>query len=349
VSRVSQLIIRCVADGSGASIRIVAAVVILALGMAPSEHAHAAGSHPLSLDTKIPLGQVKGRIDHLAIDAARQRLYVAELGNDSVGVIDLKDSKVVRTITGLREPQGIGYVPSSDTVYVANAGDGSVRLFHGAELTPVGQIALGEDADNVRVDDAAHRVFVGYGSGSLAVIDTGSQKKIADIKLKAHPESFQLERGGQRVFVNVPDAQQIAVVDRSTNRQIAAWPTNGLRANFPLALDESIGRVLVVFRHPAKVGAFSMNDGRLVSASAACGDSDDVFVDSKRRRLYVSCGEGFIDVLEPRADEYTTVERFPTSPGARTALFVPALDRLLLAVRATSTEPAAIWVYRPVP
>ncbi len=349
MSRVSPLIIRCVADGSGASIRIVAAVVILALGMAPSEHAHAAGSHPLSLDTKIPLGQVKGRIDHLAIDAARQRLYVAELGNDSVGVIDLKDSKVVRTITGLREPQGIGYVPSSDTVYVANAGDGSVRLFHGAELTPVGQIALGEDADNIRVDDAAHRVFVGYGSGSLAVIDTANQTKIADIKLKAHPESFQLERGGQRIFVNVPDAQQSAVVDRSANRQVATWPTNGLRANYPLALDESSGQVLVVFRHPAKVGAFSMSDGRLLSASQTCGDSDDVFVDSKRQRVYVSCGEGFIDVLEPRAEGYATVERFPTSPGARTGLFVPAIDRLFLAVRATSSEPAAIWVYRPAP
>jgi DNA-binding beta-propeller fold protein YncE len=255
----------------------------------------------------------------------------------------------VRTITGLREPQGVGYVPSSDTLYVANAGDGSVRLFHGAELTLVGQIVLGEDADNIRVDDAAHRVFVGYGSGSLAVIDTTSQTKIADIKLKAHPESFQLERGGQRIFVNVPDAQQIAIVDRSANRQVAIWSTNGLRANFPLALDESSGHVLVVFRHPAKVGAFSMNDGRLLSALETCGDSDDVFVDSKRRRVYVSCGAGFIDVLEPRAEGYAPVARFPTSPGARTALFVPAIDRFLLAVRATSTEPAAIWVYRPAP
>ena len=347
--RVSQLVIRCVADGSGASIRVVAAVAMLALGMAPSEHALATGPDPLSLEAKIPLGQVKGRIDHLAIDAARQRLYVAELGNDSVGVIDLKDSKTVRTITGLREPQGIGYVPSSDTLYVANAGDGSVRLFHGAELSPVAQIALGEDADNIRVDDAAHRAFVGYGSGSLAVIDTASQTKIADIKLKGHPESFQLEQGGQRIFVNVPDAQQIAVVDRSANRQVATWSANGLRANYPLALDAPSGHVLVVFRHPAKVGAFSMNDGRLSNASPTCGDSDDVFVDSKRRRVYVSCGEGFIDVLEPRAEGYASVERIPTSAGARTGLFVPALDRFFLAVRATSTEPAAIWVYRPAP
>jgi len=347
--RVSQLIIRCGADGSGASIRVVAAVVMLALGMAPSELVLAIDPHPLSLEAKIPLGQVKGRIDHLAIDAARQRLYVAELGNDSVGVVDLKDGKTVRTITGLREPQGIGYVPSSDTLYVANAGDGSVRLFNGAELTPRGQIALGDDADNIRVDDAAHRVYVGYGNGSLAVIDTASQMKLADIKLKAHPESFQLERGGQRIFVNVPDTQQIAVVDRSSNRQVATWSANGMRANYPLALDESSGQVLVVFRHPAKVSSFSISDGRFLSASPTCGDSDDVFVDSKRRRVYVTCGEGFIDVLEPRAEGYATVERFPTLSGARTGLFVPAIDRLFLAVRATSSEPAAIWVYRPAP
>src|SRR5207248_997107 len=208
-----RLIIRHLAGRCAALINLVAIV----MAFVAMDRVHAADSNLLLLDAKIPLGQIRGRIDHLAIDAARQRLYVAELGNDSVGVIDLRESKTVRTITGLREPQGIGYVPSSDTLYVANAGDGSVRLFQGGELTPVGQIALGDDADNIRVDDAAHRVFVGYGSGALAVIDTDSRTKIADVSLKAHPESFQLERTGQRIFVNVPDAHEIAVVDRSTN------------------------------------------------------------------------------------------------------------------------------------
>jgi len=342
------LIIRRFAGRCAALINLVA-IVLIVLAFVAMDRVHAADSNLLLLDAKIPLGQVKGRIDHLAIDAARQRLYVAELGNDSVGVIDLRESKAVRTITGLREPQGIGYVPSSDTLYVANAGDGSVRLFQGGELTPVGQIALGDDADNIRVDDAAHRVFVGYGSGALAVIDTASRTKIADVPLKAHPESFQLERTGQRIFVNVPDAQEIAVVDRSTNRQVASWATNGLRANFPLALDEPSGQVIAVFRHPAKVGVFSEKDGRFLNAFDTCGDSDDAFVDSKRHRVYVSCGEGFADVFAPQADGYVKVGHVATAAGARTALFVPAIDRLLLAVRATATEPAAIWVFRPAP
>ena len=343
-----RLIIRRFAGRYAALINL-AAIVMIVLAFVAMDRVHAADSNLLLLDAKIPLGQIRGRIDHLGIDAARQRLYVAELGNDSVGVVDLKDRKRVRTITGLREPQGIGYVPSSDTLYVANAGDGSVRLFQGGELTPVGQIALGDDADNVRVDDAAHRVFVGCGSGALAVIDTASRTKIADVSLKAHPESFQLERTGQRIFVNVPDAHEIAVVDRSTNRQVASWATNGLRANFPLALDEPSGQVIAVFRHPAKVGVFSEKDGRFLNAFDTCGDSDDAFVDSKRHRVYVSCGEGFADVFAAQGDGYVKVGHVATAAGARTALFVPAIDRFLLAVRATATEPAAIWVFRPAP
>ncbi len=119
---------------------------------------HAA--EPLVLESKIPLGDVKGRIDHLALDAARQRLYVAELGNNSVGVVDLKERKLLRTLPGFREPQGIAHEPSTDTIYVANAGDGSVRLLHGEGLTPAGAIELGEDADNIRIDVHSHRVLV---------------------------------------------------------------------------------------------------------------------------------------------------------------------------------------------
>jgi DNA-binding beta-propeller fold protein YncE len=300
----------------------------------------------LELEAKIPLGDVRGRIDHLAVDLGRQRLYVAELGNDSLGVVDIKERKTIRTLTGLREPQGIGYVASTDTLYVANAKDGSVRLFQGTDLTPAGQIALGDDADNVRVDDTGHRVFVGYGSGALAVIDTATRAKIADIALKGHPESFRLEPSGNRIFVNVPDDREIAVVDRATNKQTASWTTSGRLFNFPLAVDEN-GRVLVVFRLPARLAVFRSADGQPVAAVSTCGDSDDLFVDSKRHRVYVSCGEGFVDVFAVEGDNYTRIAHVATVSGARTSLFVPEIDRLFLAVRASGGTPASIWVFRP--
>src|SRR5262249_13068059 len=153
---------------------------------------------PLTLEHKIPLGEVKGRIDHLAADAVHRRLFVAELGNDSVGVVDLGEQKLVRRLGGLKEPQGVGYVGASGTVLGANAGDGSVRAFAGPEFTPAWRLDLGEDADNVRID-AAGEAIIGYGSGALAIIDPKAGTKLADIPLKAHPESFQLARSG-RVF-----------------------------------------------------------------------------------------------------------------------------------------------------
>ena len=234
----------------------------------------------------------------------------------------------------------------SDSVFVANAGDGSVRVLRGEDLTPIGRIELGDDADNVRVDTARNRVLVGYGKGALAVIDPASLSKTADIRLKAHPEGFQIDETGTQVFVNVPDAREIVVVDLATG-STQSLPTQGAGSNFPMAIDGETHRVLVVFRSPPSLMALSSQDGHVAAKAETCGDADDVFVDRKRRRVYVSCGEGVVDVLEPGEAGYRRLARVPTVPGARTSLFVPELDRLFVAVRAGSNEPAAIWVFRP--
>lgn len=311
--------------------------------------AQAADSGPLQLVAKIPLGEVRGRIDHMAVDLTGQRLFVAELGNGSVGIVDLKTSEVASRISGFKEPQGVGYVDSTGTLYVASAGDGSVRLFRGKRLEQAGRIELGEDADNVRVDGPNNRVFVGYGAGALAVIDARENRKIADMALNGHPEGFRLESGGDRVFVNVPDAHAIEVADRQSSRVVARWTVGKARENFPMALDEASGQVLVAFRKPATLAAFSMQDGSPAASARACGDADDVFVDAKRHRIYVSCGDGHLDIFVPEDGSFRRIARLPTAPGARTSLFVPELDRLFLAVRAGHGEQAAIWVYRPTP
>jgi YVTN family beta-propeller protein len=311
--------------------------------------AQSADTGPLQLETKILLGDVRGRIDHMAVDLKRQRLFVAELGNDSLGVIDLANRKLIRTITGLKEPQGVGYEPSTDMLYVANAGDGSVRLFEGSDYNSAGRIELGSDADNIRVDAAAKQIFVGYGSGALAIIDSSTRKRVGDISLQAHPESFQIDPDTSQIFVNVPDARGIAVVDRVSQKQIGKWPLADRGANFPMALDHMRREILVIFRAPAELGVFSMTDGKPIATTETCGDADDLFIDAKRARVYVSCGAGFLDVLEPKEATYRRIARIPTVSGARTSLFVPEMDRLLVAVRASSGEPAAIWMFRPMP
>jgi DNA-binding beta-propeller fold protein YncE len=319
-------------------------VILLAASLIwPAVTSAQTASAPLMLEAKIPLGQVSGRIDHLGIDVKRRRLLVAELGNNSLGVVDLAAGKVLSSIAGLSAPQGVAYVPFVDSVFVANAGDGSVHALRGENLTPIGRIELGDDADNVRVDTARHRVLVGYGKGTLAVIDPVSLSKIADIRLKAHPEGFQIDDTGTQVFVNVPDAREISVVDVATG----SLATQGAGSNFPMAIDGDAHRFLVVFRSPPTLMALSSQDGHVVAQAETCGDADNVFVDRKRRRVYVSCGQGVVDVLELVEAGYRRLARVPTVSGARTSLFVPELDRLFVAVRAGSNEPAAIWVFRP--
>jgi DNA-binding beta-propeller fold protein YncE len=312
----------------------------------PSATSAQTASPPLVLEAKISLGPVSGRIDHLGIDVKRRRLLVAELGNNSLGVVDLAAGNVLRRISSLREPQGVAYVPSSDSVLVANTGAGSVRVLRGEDLTSIGRIELGDDADNVRVDAARNRVLVGYGKGALAVIDPASLSKTADIRLKAHPEGFQIDETGTQVFVDVPDAREIVVVDLATG-STASLPTQSAGSNFPMAIDADSHQVLVVFRSPPTLMALSSQGGYVAAKVETCGDADDVFVDRKRRRVYVSCGEGAVDVLEPGEAGYRRLARVPTVSGARTSLFVPELDRLFVAVRAGSNEPAAIWVFRP--
>jgi YVTN family beta-propeller protein len=302
----------------------------------------------LTLEAKIPLGEVGGRIDHMAIDPNRQRLFVAELGNNTVAVVDLKERKVIHVIAGLKEPQGVAYVPSSDTLYVTSAGDGSVRIFRADNYEPAGRIDLGDDADNIRVDVASNRIFVGYGNGALAMIDPASLSKSADIALKAHPESFQLSRSSPQIFVNVPQKREIAVVDRATGQQIASWPLKS-GGNFAMALDAESQHVVVAFRSPSRLGIFATRDGAAVANVEACGDADDVFIDTKRHRAYLSCGSGFLDVFDTQRSVYRRVAQIPTVSGARTSLFVADLDRLYLAVRASAGAPAAIWIYRPGP
>jgi len=288
---------------------------------------------PLQLEGKIPLGPVAGRIDHMALDLARQRLFVAELGNNSVAIIDLKEQRVLHRIAGLKEPQGVAYLPQTDTLYVANGGDGSVRMFRGEDNAESGRIDLGDDADNIRLDLGTNRVLVGYGSGALAVIDPASRTKAADIQLKAHPEGFQLDMSSGLTFVNVPRAREVAVIDRVAGKQIVSWPI-GNDSTFPMALDPEARRVLVVSRSPAALAAFSMDDGAALERVEACRDADDLFVDANRHRTYVSCGEGFLDVFDTRGQTYRRLTRVPTIAGARTSLFVSELERLFLAVRA---------------
>jgi YVTN family beta-propeller protein len=297
----------------------------------------------------IPMPGVEGRIDHLGVDVKGQRLFVAALGNNTVEVVDLAQGKRIRSVTGLREPQGVAYVPDLDQVVVANGDDGTVRAFDGKSFAMVWSLPLGDDADNVRYDSMNGRVVVGYGAGALGFIDLKSRKVTGTVKLAAHPESFQLEKSRPRIYVNVPGANQIAVIDSSKQTVVTTWPVGQYRANFPMALDEGHHRLFVGTRSPARLVVFDTESGKQVAALNISGDTDDLFFDQESKRIYVSAGEGSIDVFnQADGDHYEPAAKIATVPGARTSLFVADLRRMYLAVPHRGAQEPAVRVYETV-
>jgi YVTN family beta-propeller protein len=299
----------------------------------------------LQLVGTIPLPGVEGRFDHLSADVDHRKLFVAALGNNTVEVIDTGSLRTAASIRGFSEPQGIKYVPSSHTVLVANGGTGAVSVIDAATRRIRGSVKLSGDADNVRLDAASGLAYVGYGGGALAVLDQ-QDALVGNIPLDGHPESFQLEAAGPRIFVNVPSAGHVAVVDRVRRTVVAKWPVTAARANYPMALDEAHHRLFLGCRSPARLLVYDTETGRMVTDLAIAGDTDDLFYDPARDRIYVAGGEGAITVVEQQdPDRYRVSSTVPTAAGARTALFVPELRRLFLAVPHRGSQPSAIWVY----
>lgn len=307
-------------------------------------NAHA--TEPLRLIATIPLANVEGRIDHFAWDEKNQRLFVAGLGNNTVELIDAAKANVVDRIASLKTPQGIAVTSDGSRIAVANDADGTCRIFAGASLKQLYSVDLQDDADNVRYDAQKKLFWVGYGSGGVAAIDPQSGKVLQNIKLDGHPESFQLESSGKRMFVNVPGAGHIAVVDREKNEVVARWPLTGVAANFPMASDEARHRLFVGCRKPAELLALDTESGKTVATLDIVGDTDDLFYNAANHRIYVIGGAGRIDtILQNDADHYTSLSSIETAPGARTGFFVATTGKLYVAVPHRGSQRAEIRVF----
>jgi YVTN family beta-propeller protein len=307
-------------------------------------------AQPLKLESTIPLPKVNGRIDHLAADVAGKRLFVSALGNNTVEVVDLAAGKVIHTIAGLKEPQGLLYWPEMNRLYVANGADGHVRVYDGTSFAQVHEFDLSGDADNIRFDPEAKEIFVGYGSGAIGVLNGELRARVGEVMLDAHPESFQLEKQDPRIFVNVPEAGHIAVIDRRTRTVKAKWPITAAKSNFPMALDEANHRLFVGCRKPARLVILDTTSGKEVANIDIIGDTDDLFYDAAMKRIYISGGAGSISVVQQKdADHYEGIATIRTSEGARTSLFVPEIKRLFVAQPHRGKQESALLVFAVSP
>jgi DNA-binding beta-propeller fold protein YncE len=316
---------------------VIGTLVLLAVAQPPRA--------PLALVRTIELPAVEGRIDHLAFDSERGHLFLAALENDSVEVLDTQAGTHLRHLANYHEPQGIAFVPDAHGVVVANGQGVGAQIIDAVDFHTLRTIALGDDSDNVRYDAAAKRVYIGYGNGALAAVDPVDGRVVGRVALKGHPESFQLESAGPRIYVNVPSAGHIAVIDRQAMRVVATWPVTAAKANYPMALDEQGKRLFVGCRRPAVALVYDVTSGKQIASFPIVGDTDDLFYDAARKRLYVTGGDGFVDVFSADAGTYDRLAHISTAAGARTSLFVPQQNRLYVAVPHRGTQHAAVQVF----
>jgi DNA-binding beta-propeller fold protein YncE len=316
-------------------------------GRLPARSAKAAQKSLPREVARISLPDVVGRIDHLALDTSKSRLFVAAIENGTVEVVDLRQNRRIAHLEGFKEPQGVVFVATVRKLFVTEGGASGVAILDGADLGRVSRIELRDDPDNIRYEPAANRVWVGEGgsgSGALAVFNPGGGE-IAEIALDGHPESFRLEARGPRVFVNVPKEHEVEVVDRARREVVTRWRLP-CTANFAMALDEDGRRLFVGCRHPAKLAVLDTESGTVVAELDAPADADDIFLDPAQGRVYLSAGAGVVRVYARReSDRFETLGDVSTGPGARTSLFAPESHRLYVAVPRRGSASAAIFVF----
>ncbi|MGA2349778.1 MAG: histidine-type phosphatase [Terracidiphilus sp.] len=313
---------------------------------------HAQSTQPLALSRTVPLLGVTSKFDHLAIDEAGNRLFIAATTVHAVEVLDLKTDKIEQSITGLGKPHGLAWVAATGSLYVADGALGELRVYRGKPLALAGRIKLSDDADDMVYDNVHQLLFVGHGGSDaanpskVAVIDTQQFSLLTNVPVASHPEALDIDPESNRVFVNVAESNEVIVIDTVTKSISAHWKLTKAADNVPMSFDAEHNLLFVACRTPGTVIALDAATGKEVASQPTADGADDLFYDSALHRVYVISGAGEIDAFQ--VDEHKALHALDilhTAGGAKTALFVPAQNLLYVAVPGVGGKPAEIRVY----
>jgi DNA-binding beta-propeller fold protein YncE len=309
-------------------------------------------SPTMRLAKTIVIPGVQGKFDHLAIDLQGNRLFIATPGNHSVEVIDLKTDKVQQSITGLVKPHGLVWVASTGSLYVSDGALAELRVYKGSPLAVAATIKLSDDADDMTYDNISHVLFVAHGGSDaadparVAMVDTDQFAVVADIAVATHPEGLDYDPKIRRLFANIADSNEVAVIDAASKQISAQWKVTKSTENVPIAFDREHQFVFVACRTPGALVAFDASTGKEIASLPAAGKADDLFYDPLLHRVYMISGVGEVDTYQ--VDEAGAVRPLgvlQTAPGAKTGLFVPSENLLYLGVPGTADHPVEIRTY----
>jgi hypothetical protein len=310
---------------------------------------HAQGAE-IKLQRTITLPGVTGKFDHFAIDAAGNRLFAAATGNQSVEILDLAIDKVIGSLKGLGKPHGLAWIPESGRLFVADGGKAELDVFEGSPLKLAQTIPLTEDADDMVYDAATRLLYVGHGGTNaanparVAVIDAQSLKIVANLPVATHPEALELDPKGDRIFVNVADAGEIAVIDGKTQKVVSTWMLKKEKGNTPLAYDAADDLLLVGCRAPSELVVLNGRTGEEIAAAVTDAGADDLFYNASARTAYLVAGSGAVDsfAVSPEG-KLQTLDVTRTANGAKTGLLVSTQSALYVGIPGAA---ATIRVYQ---
>ena len=317
--------------------------------------AQAQSSSPLVLNRTIPLPGVASKFDHLAIDEAGNRLFPLPQPSHAVEVIDLKTDKVQQSITGLGKPHGLAWDAATGSLYVSDGALGELRVYRGNPLTLAGTIKLSDDADDMAYDAVRQLLFVGHGGkdaanpANVAIVNTAEFRLKANVAVSAHPEGIAVDPKSGRVFANIADDGEVAVIDAKTKAITAHRKLTKAADNVPVAFDEKDHLLFVACRKPGMLIAQDAATGKEIAALPAAGGADDLFYDPALGRVYLISGTGEVDAFQVGPEKALhKLGIVPTAAGAKTALFVSSQNLLYLAVPGAGVHPSEIRVYETV-
>jgi DNA-binding beta-propeller fold protein YncE len=305
----------------------------------------------LKLVQTIPLKGRVGKLDHLALDAKNERLFVANKPNNTLDIVDLKAGKLLQQIAAQQGIQGIAYAADLDRIFVGLGQGGYCNVFDGKDYKLLKSVKFKDDSDNVSYHPKTQRVYVAHADNALGVIDAKTFEVKADIKLPAGAEQFELEMGRPRLYLNVTSLNQVVQIDTDSNKITATYPLKLAGANVPMALDEPNHRLFLGCRKPAMMVVMDTESGKEITSVPIGGEVDNLFYDAKRKRLYAVCGEGVVSIIRQiDADKYEAVEKMATEKTARTGLLDSDGGRFFVAVpRLAGKDAPEVRVYKLQP
>jgi hypothetical protein len=314
---------------------------------------------PMKLIQTIPLPNVEGYFDHMAVDVKGQRLFLPGEHQRTIEVIDLRAGKVIRTITGFGgDPRKTIYLPETNQIWVDD-GDSTLKAFSGETYELLKNVPLsGHDLDkdsrkvpdNGVYDPATHLFYLGDRAdstpnagpkGSIEIVDVKSGSLVASIDVDGkNPAGLVLDPSSPKLYVVMGDTSQVVVIDREKRAVLASWPITGGPEPHAVALDAPHRRLFIGSRvkrshiyKPGKLVVMDADSGKVIDAIDTEGGVDEVEWEPKSRRVYYTGTTGFIEVFKQiDADHYESLGKVATGALAKTSLLVPELNRFYSAV-----------------